>query len=211
MVGNIKTIFAAISLSAIGLCALAAPAHAGTLSWSGDVDDTATIAISGRNIRTTSNAGGIRNERRNLRGELPRDDVRVRLDWGDGRGDVRIIQQPSSRNNYTTLIRIVDKEKGREHYDFTLNWDERYDTGRDNRDHDRYDQGRDNRDRDNRDNRDRDKRDRGNRDRDKRDRDNRDKDKRDRDSRDRDSRDQDQNGDRDRRDDNARDRWNRSR
>jgi hypothetical protein len=132
MIGNIKT-----ALAALGLCALAIPAHAGTLSWSGDVDDTATIALSGRSLRTTSNAHGIRNERRSLRGVMPRDDVRVRLDRNDGRGQIRIIQQPSSRNNYTTLVRIEDPRSGRDHYSFTLYWDERYDTSRD-RDRDGY-------------------------------------------------------------------------
>jgi hypothetical protein len=138
MIGNVKTV-----LAALGLCALAIPAQAGTLSWSGEVDDTATIAISGRDIRTTSNAGGIRNERRSLRGGIPRDDVRVRLDRHDGRGQIRVIQQPSYRNNYTTLVRIEDKSSGRDRYSFTLEWDERYDSGR-NRDRDGYyDRGRD--------------------------------------------------------------------
>ena len=128
MNANITTV-----LAAMGLCALAIPAHAGTLNWSGDVDDTATVAISGRNVHTTANAGGIRNEHTNFRGALPRDDVQVRLDRNDGRGNVRIIQQPSARNNYTTLIRVVDKEKGRSRYSFTLNWDDRNDNGRDRR------------------------------------------------------------------------------
>jgi len=142
MIGNVKTV-----LAAIGLCALAIPAHAGTLTWSGDVDDTATIAITGRTVRTTANAGGIRSERRTLRGQLPRDDVRVNLDRRDGRGSVRIIQQPSSRNNYTTLVRIEDKEKGRDRYSFTLDWNDRNDTGRD-RDRDRDRDRRDNNARD---------------------------------------------------------------
>lgn len=128
MNANITTVVTA--LAALGVCALAIPAHAGALNWSGDVDDTATVALSGRNVRTTANAGGIRNERTNFRGVLPRDDVRVRLDRSDGRGNVRIVQQPNSRNNYTTLVRIVDKEKGRSHYSFTLNWDNRGNDGR---------------------------------------------------------------------------------
>lgn len=146
MIGNVKTV-----LAAMGLCALAIPAQAGTLTWSGEVDDTATIAITGRNVRTTSNLGGIRNQRQNLRGGIPRDDVRVRLDRNEGRGTVRVIQQPSSRNNYTTLVRIEDKSGGRDRYSFTLEWDERFDTGRDQgrgRDRDRDGNRRDNNARD---------------------------------------------------------------
>ncbi|MES2459285.1 MAG: hypothetical protein V4671_01790 [Armatimonadota bacterium] len=133
MIGNVKT-----GLAAFGLCALAIPAQAGTLSWSGDVDDTATISIQGRDIRITSNAGGVRNARESLRGGIPRDDVRVRLDRHDGRGQIRIIQQPSNRNNYTTIVRIEDRSAGRDRYSFTLDWDDRYDSGRD-----RYSNGRD--------------------------------------------------------------------
>ncbi|MBC8103505.1 MAG: hypothetical protein H7Z41_13080 [Cytophagales bacterium] len=110
-----------------GLIAIAAPAaHAGNLRWSGDVDDTATIAIRDNNVRTTSNAGGIRNERRDLDGRLPsRGGVTLRLRENDGRGRVQIIQQPSRSNNYTALVRIVDRDKGRDHYDFELRWDNR--------------------------------------------------------------------------------------
>jgi len=116
-------------LAAAGLvaaCAAPLPAQAASFHWSGDVDDTATISISGRDVQTSANMKGVRNERRDFRGGgLPNRPIRVTLREADGRGGVRLIQEPNARNGYRAVVRIVDKQSGQNHYDFTLQWNNR--------------------------------------------------------------------------------------
>ncbi len=126
----------------------AGSAHAGTLRWSGQVDDTAVIRLSDRNVRADGNFKGIRDVRTNVDGVLPNRPVRVRLGRENGRGDIQILEQPSARNNYTAVVKIRDWQAGGSRYAFTLDWD----NGRDDRDgrgnnrrDDRRDNGWDNR------------------------------------------------------------------
>jgi hypothetical protein len=39
-----------------------------------------------------------------------------------GRGSVSIVQQPSARNNYTAIVRVMDRLSGYGYYDFDLFW-----------------------------------------------------------------------------------------
>ncbi|MCI0664191.1 MAG: hypothetical protein L0220_24295 [Acidobacteria bacterium] len=49
--------------------------------------------------------------------------MNISLIAANGRGAVKIVQQPSGTNGYTTIIRVDDSEKGGEKpYDFTLKW-----------------------------------------------------------------------------------------
>ncbi|BDI33882.1 hypothetical protein CCAX7_59330 [Capsulimonas corticalis] len=101
-------------------------ANAASLRWSGDVDDTAVIKVSGNDVRVHANAEGVRNDRFDFRGgALPSRPVIVTLREADGRGGVRLAQQPSERNGYTAVVRITDKDPGRNHYDFVLQWNDR--------------------------------------------------------------------------------------
>jgi len=94
----------------------------GSLRWSGDVDDTATIYLSGRDVRVSANQNGVRNEDHDVRGELPRANARIQLRGDRGDGDVRLVQQPSRENGYTAAVRVHDPEPGRHHYSFVLQW-----------------------------------------------------------------------------------------
>lgn len=109
------------------LAAVAAPAMAdGEMHWRGDVDDTALIYIRRSDVRVRANMQGVRNERHDFRGQLPRnDDSRVRLVDEDGRGDIRLVQQPNADNGYMAVVRIKDPQSGRGHYEFTLRWEDR--------------------------------------------------------------------------------------
>ena len=109
----------------LALCGLliAAPSQAASFRWSGVVDDTATIAISGRDVRIQANKAGVREEREDFRGtSLPRRPLRVELREADGRGDIRLVQQPTPRNHFTAVVRIYDKQPGYGRYNFTLQW-----------------------------------------------------------------------------------------
>ncbi|MCC6243455.1 MAG: hypothetical protein IT353_11480 [Gemmatimonadaceae bacterium] len=96
----------------------------GRFAWSGDVDDVAEIRIQGRRVEYRTRSGApLRNERSNLRGAgLPRRSVNLELNVLRGRGSVVVIQEPSRRNDFTAIIRIIDKRGGYGDYDFDLRW-----------------------------------------------------------------------------------------
>ena len=93
------------------------------LHWSGNVDGELEIQIrNGRvNYRNISGASptGIRvSEGRGA----SRTGGLVNISQSQGRGSVRVIQQPSNRNGYTTIIRINDPQRGYGYYDFDVFW-----------------------------------------------------------------------------------------
>ena len=98
------------------------------LRWSGDVDDALEIRIQGNRVDyRTLNGKSVRNVRADLgRGGLPRNDVQVFVTDVNGRGTVTVVQQPSSRNNYTAVVRVYDPRPGYGGYSFDLNWRDNY-------------------------------------------------------------------------------------
>ncbi len=54
--------------------------------------------------------------------DMPRGNANVTVVQNSGRGSVTVVQQPSSWNNYTTVIRIRDPQGGYGYYDFDLMW-----------------------------------------------------------------------------------------
>lgn len=61
-------------------------------------------------------------ERFNFSNALPRGAANVSVNKVRGRGDVRIVEQPSPNNNYTLVVEINDKEGGSDMYDIEVNW-----------------------------------------------------------------------------------------
>ena len=115
---------AATLLTAV--CGTTIPAGAqarGGMTWSGDVDDTTIVSIHGGDVRTDTvhgkSASNINNQ---VFGSLPRLPIYVYLRHWDGRGQVRIIQQPNPDNGFTARVRVHDPQPGRDHYDFDLGW-----------------------------------------------------------------------------------------
>jgi hypothetical protein len=53
---------------------------------------------------------------------LPDRDTDVRLEDPDGRGEIRLIEQPRARNNYTARVSIRDPQAGSGEYSFVLVW-----------------------------------------------------------------------------------------
>lgn len=98
-------------------------AQSGSLEWSGTVDDVVQIRIRNRNARSTAISGRAYNDDNfNFNGRPVRDNASVTVDKRDGRGKIYVVQQPNRRNNYTTIVEIVDKKGGADRYRFTLNW-----------------------------------------------------------------------------------------
>lgn len=91
--------------------------------WNGFVDGDVRITlrrgsvgydvVSGEQPRVISSSGG---------GQLPRRDGRLGVSLRQGRGTVSVIQQPSASNNYTAIVRVVDRPSGVGHYEFDLIW-----------------------------------------------------------------------------------------
>ena len=99
-------------------------AQNGSMDWSGTVDDVAQVRIRNRNAVTNSISGrAYYDSTFDFDGRAPRRNANVRVDKRDGRGRVFVIQQPNRRNNFTTIVQIVDSKGGADRYRFTLYWD----------------------------------------------------------------------------------------
>jgi len=105
------------------------------LRWSGDVDDALEIRIQGDRIEYRTLSGRtVRNVRADLtRGGLPRRDVQVVVTDSYGRGSVNVVQQPSSYNGYTAVIRVTDRQSGYGDYRFDVSWRDGYSSSGSNR------------------------------------------------------------------------------
>ena len=65
-----------------------------------------------------------------VRGGLPRRDVQVVVTDSYGRGSVSVVQQPSSSNGYTAVIRVNDPRSGYGAYRFDVSWRDTYSSRR---------------------------------------------------------------------------------
>ena len=113
-------------------------------TWSGRVDREVQITMRGRDVWTNGvdRDDGARS-RVNVGSALPRTDGYVRVQTS-GRGEVSVVQQPTSWNNYTTIVRVIDRSSGSDRYNVSAYWEARYadDRGGYGRDNGAY--GRDN-------------------------------------------------------------------
>ena len=145
---------AAIAVSASSLLAQGRP----LFDWSGRVDREVRIMMHGRDARTeTASRSPVTRSRIEVATALPQRDGRVSVRVQDGRGDVDVVQQPTARNDYTTIVRIRDRSSGIDNYRVTAYWmpDDNGNGGWNDRDgypnrpsdnRDRDNRGRDNRD-----------------------------------------------------------------
>jgi hypothetical protein len=58
----------------------------------------------------------------NFNGSLPNRQVNVRANKLSGRGEVRVVQQPSYNNSFTTIIEIRDGSGGARDYEVEIYW-----------------------------------------------------------------------------------------
>ncbi len=93
------------------------------ITWSGRVDEEALIECRGAACSATVPRGQpVSAERFKFSRPLPNREVRLRLDESHGRGQVRLVEQPSERNNYTARVSIRDPQGGAGEYEFALVW-----------------------------------------------------------------------------------------
>ena len=111
--------------------ALARPVAEERFQWRGQVDGVDEILIRGGSVQVRHlEAKPIQRQEHRFTAPLPEWDVDLELDKIEGRGDVRLIEEPSSWNDYTAVVRIDDSDEiGDGYYEFELTWNERDDWG----------------------------------------------------------------------------------
>lgn len=93
------------------------------LAWNGRVDEEALISCQDKNCSSSASRGApVASERFNFSRALPQRDVEVSLEVPEGRGEIRLVEQPRQRNNYTARVSIRDPQAGSGEYSFTLVW-----------------------------------------------------------------------------------------
>lgn len=89
-------------------------------TWRGVVDDDLRIAMRSGNIQSQVVAGAQTSTRGrvNRASVLPRREGTVTVQLLEGRGTVRVIQQPTASNSFTTIIQVKDAQGGAGAYRF---------------------------------------------------------------------------------------------
>ena len=87
------------------------------------VDDEAEFALHGDRLRMFTARG---QQTRDVASEcstpLPQNVETFRFRGIDGRGDVRLLEEPTRRNGWSAVVRIRDSKPGGEEYHFRLEW-----------------------------------------------------------------------------------------
>ncbi len=111
---------------ALALSAAATPASAqqqrSLFTWAGRVDREVLIVMRGRDVSTRASSDERGRDRARAEGTLPRAEGVVTVNVNGGRGDVDVVQQPNSRNDYTTIVRIRDERSGDDRYRVSAYW-----------------------------------------------------------------------------------------
>ena len=95
----------------------------GKLSWSGRVDDEVIVSCrEGQCVSEVVRGAAVMRERARFSQPLPRAEVRVSLEDIQGRGEIKLMEQPRRDNNYSARVRIRDQEPGVGDYSFVLTW-----------------------------------------------------------------------------------------
>jgi hypothetical protein len=93
------------------------------ITWSGRVDEEAVVSCQSKSCVSNSARGApVASERFKFSRPLPNRATEVTLEQTEGRGDIRLVEQPSERNHYTARVSIRDPQSGASDYSFTLVW-----------------------------------------------------------------------------------------
>jgi hypothetical protein len=95
----------------------------GRIHWRGTVDDNVQLAVRDDRIDLRTIGGTEYSDAiYNFTSPLPRRRVTVRVNKLNGRGTVRVIQQPSRENDFTAVIEIRDPSGGARPYEVEVLW-----------------------------------------------------------------------------------------
>ncbi len=93
------------------------------VAWTGRVDGAVVVSCHKQSCVSSVEQGApVADEHFKFSRPLPDRDADVRLEDPEGRGEVRLIEQPRQRNNYTARVSIHDPQGGAGEYSFTLVW-----------------------------------------------------------------------------------------
>lgn len=93
------------------------------LRWSGHVDGRDLIYIRGNQLWVDHREGQpIHDDNHRFFQSLPFDRSSIFVRKLRGRGNVRVIEQPTRNNNYTAAIMIEDRDGGADRYEFEVVW-----------------------------------------------------------------------------------------
>ncbi|MBS1788284.1 MAG: hypothetical protein JST85_11205 [Acidobacteria bacterium] len=93
------------------------------LSWSGRVDGRDLINIRGNSLWVDHRDGQpVYDANYNFYNPLPNRQCAVNIRQVNGRGNVRVIEQPSPYNNYTAVIQVEDRDGGSDFYNLDIDW-----------------------------------------------------------------------------------------
>ncbi len=93
------------------------------VAWTGRVDEEAVISCHKQSCVSSADRGApVADEHFKFSRPLPERDTEVRVEYPEGRGEIRLIEQPRQRNNYTARVSIRDPLPGSGEYSFTLVW-----------------------------------------------------------------------------------------
>ena len=94
------------------------------LHWSGNVDGDLRISLWRGQVNYDVVSGERpQNVRSNIGGrQMTQRTGQLTVSLRQGRGIVTVVEQPSSYNNYTAVVRVLDSQSGYGFYDFDLVW-----------------------------------------------------------------------------------------
>lgn len=95
----------------------------GRVYWKGTVDDKIQLVISGgaAEVRTLSGRDyGQGNF--NFTAAMPGRNLSVGVDKKKGRGNARVVQQPTKSNGYTAIVEVYDSGSGAKEYELDVYW-----------------------------------------------------------------------------------------
>ena len=113
---------AVLALSLTATTSASAQQQRSLFTWAGRVDREVLIVMRGRDVSTRASRDERGRDRARAEGVLPRAEGVVTVNVNGGRGDVDVVQQPNSRNDYTTIVRIRDERSGDDRYRVTAFW-----------------------------------------------------------------------------------------
>ncbi len=94
-----------------------------SLQWRGNVNGTVYLHIRADTVKPVVRFGRLPQEvSYEFVSPLPARQVNVQLTEREGRGSITVTRQPSSANDYTAIVRIMDRAGGAANYSFRLVW-----------------------------------------------------------------------------------------
>lgn len=99
------------------------PEGPGSMSWRGVVDGTIQLEIRLATVMEKNIAGSpYTGSNYQFTASLPRRATSVQVSRQRGRGDVKVIQQPTDFNGFTAIVQLTDSKSGSDTYEIVVNW-----------------------------------------------------------------------------------------